>query len=116
MLAARLRSLRKNKQKTQQEIADLLGITRSAYNTYEKGSRNPTHDKLNFLADYYETTVDYLLGRDEIVTPDTVLKIETLQQIINVPIPNSLLFSLMEECNTDGVSLEQYIFYKLAKS
>ncbi|MFD2924207.1 helix-turn-helix domain-containing protein [Halobacillus naozhouensis] len=65
MLKNRLISLRKSKNKTQQELADLLGISRPAYTAYERGNRNPDYETLSKLADYYGVTTDYLLGRSD---------------------------------------------------
>ncbi|QDZ98944.1 XRE family transcriptional regulator [Lysinibacillus fusiformis] len=63
MLGVRLKYLRKSKNKTQQDIADVLGITRPAYTAYEQGKRNPDYGILEKIADYYNVSVDYLLGR-----------------------------------------------------
>lgn len=65
MLNIRLTSLRKSKKKTQQDIADYLGVTRPAYTAYERGTRHPDYDTLQKLADYYDVTTDYLLGRTD---------------------------------------------------
>lgn len=65
MLGSRLTHLRKQRKKTQEDIASMLGITRPAYTAYEKDSRKPDYDTLTKLADYYEVTVDYLLGRTD---------------------------------------------------
>jgi len=65
MFADRLSQLRKSKKKTQQEMADFLGITRPAYTAYESGSRKPDYSTLEKLADYFETTTDYLLARTD---------------------------------------------------
>ena len=63
MLAERLVMLRTQRKKTQQDMSDLLGITRPAYTAYESGSRKPDYDTLQKLADYFEVSVDFLLGR-----------------------------------------------------
>ncbi|VDG98864.1 HTH-type transcriptional regulator immR [Lysinibacillus sphaericus] len=65
MLSARLISLRKTKKRTQQEIADYIGITRPAYTAYERGTRNPDYEILQKLANYYDVTTDYLLGHSD---------------------------------------------------
>lgn len=65
MLAERLKKLRKTKKKTQQDVADYLGITRPAYTAYEQGNRNPDYDLLSKLANYFDVSTDYLLGREE---------------------------------------------------
>ncbi|MCL5780886.1 MAG: helix-turn-helix domain-containing protein [Firmicutes bacterium] len=66
MLSARLAYLRKEKDKTQEEMANFLGITRPAYTAYESGRRQPDYSTIQKLADYFNVTVDYLLGRDEL--------------------------------------------------
>lgn len=65
MLSTRLTSLRKEKKKTQQEMADFLGITRPAYTAYERGNRQPDYEILQKLADFFEVSTDYLLGRTD---------------------------------------------------
>ena len=60
----RLKELRQKKGLTQQEIADLLHVNRVTYTNWEKGNREPNFEKLFLLAEYLETTTDYLLGRD----------------------------------------------------
>ena len=61
----RLRDLREDSDKTQQEIADYLNMQRSVYRRYESGERELPVWALNKLADYYHTSTDYILGRTE---------------------------------------------------
>ena len=65
MLKNRLVYLRKNKNKTQEEVAKIIGVTRPAYTAYERGHRSPDYEILEALADYFEVSVDYLLGRTD---------------------------------------------------
>ncbi|RJS60153.1 helix-turn-helix transcriptional regulator [Bacillus sp. PK3_68] len=65
MLPERLIKLRKENKKTQQQIADFLGITRPAYTAYERGTRQPDYETLRKIADYYMVSTDYLLGRSD---------------------------------------------------
>lgn len=59
----RLRDLREDHDLTQKEIAAVLGIDQRVYSTYETGKREiPVHHLIK-LADYYNVTTDYLLGR-----------------------------------------------------
>ena len=51
--------------KTQLQIAKLLGLHPSVYRRYEKGNREIPLWALIRLADYYETSTDYLLGRTD---------------------------------------------------
>ena len=62
-LAERLRVERARKKVTQTEVAEATGTTAVAICNYENGNRTPTLEKLNALADYYEVTTDYLLGK-----------------------------------------------------
>lgn len=65
MLSIRLKALRTQQRKTQQEIADLLGITRQGYAKYENNLGEPDNSTLAKLADYFEVSTDYLLGRTD---------------------------------------------------
>lgn len=60
-----LKKLRKNKKITQTEIANFLNISYQAYAHYETGRRNPDPNTLQKLADFFDVSVDFLLGRDE---------------------------------------------------
>lgn len=53
--------VRKAMHKTQQEVADCLGISRQAYSNYEAGKREPDFETLRKLAQYFNCSVDYLL-------------------------------------------------------
>ena len=58
----RLKELRKNAKLNQKQVADVLGLTVSAYGNYELGQREPNIESLCKLADYYGVSVDYLIG------------------------------------------------------
>ncbi len=63
MYYPRLRDLREDHDLAQKEIAEILGIDQRVYSNYETGKREiPTHLLIK-LADYYQTSTDYLLGR-----------------------------------------------------
>lgn len=57
-----LRSLRKKQQK---EVAIELGISKTGYSAYENDLRMPGVQMLIKIADYYNVTTDFLLGRDD---------------------------------------------------
>lgn len=65
MLNVRLKQLRKQKKKTQEEVANDLGIKRTTYAMYEQGNRVPDYAILVKFADYYGTSTDYLLGHTD---------------------------------------------------
>ena len=59
----RLIEQRKLNKKTQVEIADYLQISQPSYIRYENGSAEPTYENLVKLADLFDVSTDYLLGR-----------------------------------------------------
>lgn len=63
MLGERLKQLRLVKSVGQKDVAKYLGITTSAYGFYEQEKRRVDHDTLEKLADYFNVSIDYLLGR-----------------------------------------------------
>lgn len=65
----RLRDLRDDHDKTQQEIADVLNMHRSVYRRYESGERETPAWVVVKLAEYYHVSTDYLLGRANDPTP-----------------------------------------------
>ncbi len=58
----RLKDLREDRDKTQKEIAEILFITQQQYSLYEKGYREIPISALITLANYYNVSVDYILG------------------------------------------------------
>lgn len=65
----RLRDLRDDHDKPQQEIADVLNMHRSVYRRYESGERETPAWVVVKLAEYYHVSTDYLLGRTNDPTP-----------------------------------------------
>lgn len=57
-----LRDLREDNDETQQNIADLLGITQQQYGLYEKGYRALPIDYIKPLCEHFGVTADYVLG------------------------------------------------------
>lgn len=70
MFPERLIKIRKQNKKTQQNVADFLGITRPAYTAYELGSREPDFETLQKLADFFSVSTDFLLGRTDVKKPE----------------------------------------------
>lgn len=57
--------LREEANLTQKQFADTVKIPNSTINRYETGIRVPDYDTLIMFADFFEVSVDYLLGRTE---------------------------------------------------
>lgn len=59
----RLKELRKKAGETQKELAALVGISSNQIIRFEKGEQKPGFDNLWALADHFQVSVDYLMGR-----------------------------------------------------
>ena len=64
-----IRSLRVDRHLTQKEVAAVLGISQNTYSQYEIGVLNYPVDAIVKLADFYDVSTDYLLGRTTQKTP-----------------------------------------------
>lgn len=80
----RLKELRKKSNFTQKEIANIIGIAQNTYSCWENGKIRIDNASLQKLADYFNVSVDYLLGRDDIKKAPTEVtdkKIGDLEQV-----------------------------------
>ena len=69
MIFYNIRNLREDNDFTQKQISKLLNISQVAYSYYELNKRSIPLELLCKLADFYNTSVDYLLYRTDIRTP-----------------------------------------------
>ena len=70
-----LKRLRESKNERQSEIAKIVGVTQQAYQRYENGTSEPNADGLIVLANHFNVTVDYLLGRESEKNPIAMLNL-----------------------------------------
>ena len=63
MYMERLRTLREENEKLQKEVAKELNMKQQQYQRYENGTTEMSVTLLNILADYYNTSIDYIVGR-----------------------------------------------------
>ena len=61
----RIQDLRIDSDLSHKKIGEILHISQRSYSHYETGSRNIPIEMLIRLADYYDTTIDYLVGRTD---------------------------------------------------
>ncbi len=78
ILAVRLRQLMKDRNTTQQELADKTGCSRQSIGQYMEGSNAPNIDKMILIAEYFDVSIDYLVGKDKEQTES-----EFVQSIVN---------------------------------
>lgn len=62
----RLKEEREKARVDQEEMAKMLGVTPRAYQMYEYGEGYPRYLKLIALADYFDVSLDYLVGRSDV--------------------------------------------------
>lgn len=66
-----IKNLRKKHNLTQQQLADIVGITATGISYWESGSATPNIETLNKLSNYFGVTVNYLLGaKDKVEKED----------------------------------------------
>ena len=59
----RIRDLREDRDLKQEDLAKLLNCTQACYSNYENGRRDVPTEVWETLADFYQVSVDYLMGR-----------------------------------------------------
>ena len=72
----RLKEIREDKDLLQSDIAKILGMSQNGYSLYENGERKIPVDKLRILANFYNTSIDYLLYETDVRNryPKSLLK------------------------------------------
>ncbi|PKG23192.1 helix-turn-helix domain-containing protein [Niallia nealsonii] len=73
-----LQELRKKKNWSQQETADMLGIAKSTYAGYESGYREPSLRALIQIADLFNVSIDYILNR---TSPASIIELTSVDSI-----------------------------------
>jgi len=130
MLGKRLAELRKARKLTQADLSKMLGIHRGTYANYEAGKREPDNETLQKLADFFEVTTDWLLGRSKgyVITPsketpfiyditpaDNILiheksRDELLQEITDDPDDYFFLDGYLDATEEEKKELRRYYF------
>lgn len=84
LLGERLRGLRKEKGLSIQQVSDNLDCSYSKIALYESGKRNPDAETLKLLGNYFNVSVDYLLGLTDFKNGFNVKEVETdIQKTLN---------------------------------
>ena len=85
MLEIRLKELRNKANITQKELAESINTSQQNIAFYEKGERKPKHDMVEKLANFFNVSTDYLLGKTDF--PDLDLEVD-----IDTAIDNSVAY------------------------
>lgn len=70
-----IKQAREASKKTQQECADIVGVSLRAWQTYEQGIREPKYEILCAIANLFGVSTDYLLGRPDAKPPENPLQL-----------------------------------------
>lgn len=62
----RLKELRMSRNLTQKQVYEAVDMSAIGYQRYEYGDREPAYQKLLALADYFDVSLDYLVGRSDV--------------------------------------------------
>jgi transcriptional regulator with XRE-family HTH domain len=96
----RLKEIRDQAGLTQVQAAKALGLTQPAYSRYESGARKPSFKLLFKLADFYNVTIDYILGYSSMDIPQ-------LYRNIPNPVREANTLRLKELRKQAGLTQEQ---------
>ncbi len=83
-MKTRIKDLREDHDITQKELSDFLNISQVAYSYYEINKRNIPLEILSKLADYYNTSVDYLMYRTDEIKPYSKTTKQVYKETISV--------------------------------
>lgn len=111
----RLFDLRKYADLTQKDLAQNLGVSQQTYSLWEKGTKIIPLKHLNNLCNYYETSMDYVLGFTDIKMSSNIIKIKELNKkeigarIKKIREDNNLtLRDLASKLNTTSSTISAY--------
>ena len=92
----RLRSLRKENDLLQKDVAEKLKIARTTYNGYETGAREPDFTTLKKLANLFDCSIDYIIGVSNIKKSDDLEYLVFINELKEKKIKPSDLKKLLE--------------------
>jgi transcriptional regulator with XRE-family HTH domain len=108
VVGKRLRLLRTERELTQEELGKVLGVGKTTISQYESEVRKPDADMLKRIAQFFDVSVDYLLGLTEEKRP---VKVETLAAHRT----DDPLKELPEEARRSLEEFKEYILRKYGK-
>lgn len=83
-----LKQLRTSRGMTQNSLAKILNISRSCIANYESEKRQPDHEMVKRIADYFNVSIDFLLGRSavkmSVSSKDEMLKIQQVGDVLKL--------------------------------
>lgn len=102
MIIERLKKLRKEGKLTQKDIATFLNISQPAYQQFESGKKKMNLETMEKLADFFNVSTDYLLGKTDI--PDLDLDVD-----IDNAIDNSVAYDGTPITDNDRIIIKDFL-------
>jgi len=102
MIIERLKKLRKEGKLTQKDIATFLNISQPAYQQFESGKKKMNLETMEKLADFFNVSTDYLLGKTDI--PDLDLEVD-----IDNAIDNSVAYDGTPITDNDRMIIKNFL-------
>lgn len=93
----RLKSLRQERDISQQLLANEIGISKSSVNMYERGEREPGIETVTKIAEYFNVDVDYLFGTSDVRKREEQIKILDETQLTEDEMAILKVFRLLSE-------------------
>lgn len=93
MFGDRLKELRENKQLKQSDLANDLGIGRTTLSHYELNNREPDFNTLEKIANYFDVSIDYLLGRTDLKSFNSQIMIDDINHLVKLSDAKGYQFS-----------------------
>lgn len=81
MFSNQLKKLRKERGLTQEQLASLLNISKSAISMYENGNREPNFETEELIADFFNVNISVLRGKNPIIVPEGFMPIPKTNKV-----------------------------------
>lgn len=92
-----LKKIRKEQEISQQKLADKIGVSRSTIAMWETGASQPDNGMLKRMADFFNVSTDYLLGRE-----DAIEKLYPSEEVTYMPVMGTV------KAGYNGIAYEEY--------
>ena len=96
MFSIRLKELRMNKGLSQRELASIFKVSTGTVGNWEVGTREPDYTTLMKLANFFNVSVDYLLGREDITPEERAAGASGTKTVKITPLEDELLYLFRE--------------------
>lgn len=104
MFARRIKELRESLKMSQIDFGDIFGLSASAIGMYEQDRRHPDSETLSKFADYFNVSVDYLLGRTEFPNVNVYDKEKLTKELMELGINE---MGLLKDLKLSDLTIEE---------